>query len=300
MFGDNVLDISNNDLRSEFNEQFAGKILAICEETLMDKKEDADKLKAWSTKTKMSINPKGSARYPIDFYCKFQLYSNNKKMVYVTKEDDRYWMLQVHPPKRKDPNLFVKMRDEIPAFMDYLLNREPLAPFENRMYFHPDLYRTALFEEVAALNTPSDGRHLEEELRAIFELLNEKTEDGKGYAHINASVWSTWERKIKKQEDDGETDPAKLEPAPNEVIYMPLKTINEEFFKGKLQNNRLKDILEQMKIEKWEDGKKNKEGKYPVLSTSIQESDDGMGQWLEWKKFNGRPYVFHRDRFLND
>lgn len=300
MFGDNVLDISNNDLRSEFNEQFAGKILAICEETLMDKKEDADKLKAWSTKTKMSINPKGSARYPIDFYCKFQLYSNNKRMVYVTKEDDRYWMLQVPPPKRKDPNLFVKMRDEIPAFMDYLLHREPLAPFENRMYFHPDLYRTALFEEVAALNTPSDGRHLEEELRAIFELLNEKVQDGSGYRHINHSVWNSWERRIKKQEADGETDPAKLEPAPNEVIYMPLKAINEEFFKGKLPNNRLKDILEQMNIEKWENGKKNKEGKYPILATPLHEPEEGMGQWVEWKKYNGRPYVFHRDRFLND
>ncbi|WP_425422977.1 primase-helicase family protein [Phaeodactylibacter xiamenensis] len=307
MFGDNVLDISNNDLRSEFNEQFAGKILAICEETLMDKKEDADKLKAWSTKTKMSINPKGSARYPIDFYCKFQLYSNNKKMVYVTKEDDRYWMLQVHPPKRKDPNLFVKMRDEIPAFMDYLLNREPLAPFENRMYFHPNLYRTALFEEVAALNTPSDGRHLEEELRAIFALLNEKdTTKESGYKYIPTSLWRNWARKNQELAEKMGVDVKKSEeilPAPNNAIYMSLGDINDEFFNGKLAKNRLKDILEQMGIEKWEDGKKVKAGKYPVIEKPVTGDDDDeveMGNWLRWKSYNNRVYVFHRDRFLND
>lgn len=297
MFGNNVLDISNNDLRSEFNEQFAGKILAICEETLMDKKEDADKLKAWSTKSKMSINPKGSARYPIDFYCKFQLYSNNKKMVYVTEEDDRYWMLQVPPPKHKDPNLFVKMREEIPAFLDFLINREPTAPYENRMWFHPDLYRTALFEEVAALNTPSDGRHLEEELKAVFEMMNvrEKGEDCPKY--VPGDMWGRWERKIEELETKGETNPKMIEPAPNEVIYMPLKDINRQFFKDRLPANRLKDILEQMKVEKLG---KTKEGKYPVLTTPLMEPDEGVGDWIRWEKYNGRPYIFRRDRFLKD
>jgi hypothetical protein len=255
----------------------------------------------------MSINPKGSARYPIDFYCKFQLYSNNKKMVYVTKEDDRYWMLQVHPPKRKDPNLFVKMRDEIPAFMDYLLNREPLAPFENRMYFHPNLYRTALFEEVAALNTPSDGRHLEEELRAIFALLNEKdTTKESGYKYIPTSLWRNWARKNQELAEKMGVDVKKSEeilPAPNNAIYMSLGDINDEFFNGKLAKNRLKDILEQMGIEKWEDGKKVKAGKYPVIEKPVTGDDDDeveMGNWLRWKSYNNRVYVFHRDRFLND
>lgn len=71
IFGDNVLDVFNNDFWSEFNEQFVGKFLVIVEEILMDKKEDVDKLKVWLIKIKMSINLKGLACYLIDFYCKF-------------------------------------------------------------------------------------------------------------------------------------------------------------------------------------------------------------------------------------
>jgi hypothetical protein len=173
------------------------------------------------------------------------------------------------------------------------------------MYFHPDLYRTALFEEVAALNTPSDGRHLEEELRAIFALLNQKAEDGEGYKYIPTSLWKNWERRMlelgKKLGNVKEAE--KLLPAPNNAIYMSLGDINDEFFNGKLAKNRLKDILEQMGIEKWEDGKKVKAGKYPVIEKPVTGDDDDeveMGNWLRWKSYNNRVYVFHRDRFLND
>lgn len=50
-----------------------------------------------------------------------------------------------------------------------------------------------------------------------------------------------------------------------------------------------------MKIEKWEDGKKNKEGKYFIFIILLYEIDEGDGQWLEWKKFNGCLYVFYWD-----
>lgn len=292
IFGDNVLDVNDNDLRSEFNEQFAGKLIAICQETLLNKKEDAEKLKALSTKPIISINPKGKAKYTLDFFTKFQLYSNNKKMIYVTEEDDRYWMLRVPVPEKPDPDLERRMKAEIPAFLHFLINRKIKAPYDSRMWFHKSLYRTSLFDEVVSANEPSDMRHLREQLEEVFALLNAPGDyDGKSIP-IPSSV----------NEDD----------LPRDQILMPLKDIAAVYFKDSIKAGWLRDILEQMGVEKYEGGK-TKSGKYPVIRTSgIGTSKNGHSPGLfpedvkkdedesilQWHRFNGRPYVFKKAIFF--
>lgn len=263
LFGSNAIPIGNNDLRSDFNEQFAGKLLAICEETLLDKKDDLERIKAWSTATEILINPKGLQKYKVSFYCKFQLYSNQKKMIYLTENDQRFWMLQVPLPKEKDPDLKKKMRLEIPAFLDFLKNRKISAPREGRMWFHWHLYRTQLFQQTVAANEPMDARHLREGIREMFFVLE-------GLA--NQGVLS----------QDRSAD----------EILMPLNHINKVYFNGSMRQGKLKDILQDhLKVGMWEEGKKTKRGEY----LRLQEHNDDEQQWVQ---FVGRPYVFKREDFV--
>lgn len=263
LFGSNAIPIGNNDLRSDFNQQFAGKILAICEETLLDKRDDLERIKAWSTATEILINPKGQQQFKVSFYCKFQLYSNEKRMIYLTENDQRFWMLQVPLPKEKDPDLKKKMRTEIPAFLYFLQNREISAPREGRMWFHWDLYRTQLFQQTVAANEPMDARHLREGIREMFYVLEGLSSQGVLYQDRSA-----------------------------DEILMPLNHINKVYFNGSMKQGKLKDILQDhLKVEMWEDGKKVKRGEY----LRLQEHNDDEQQWVQ---FVGRPYVFKREDFV--
>lgn len=168
LFGDNAVLISNHDLQSEFNDTFSDKLLAICEETLLERKKEAERIKALSTQPQILVNTKGVAAYSIDFFCKFQFYSNNKRMIYVTKHDERFWIIQVPKAKGDNPRLLDEMRAEIPALMDFLKNRKMATENESRMHFHPSLIRTKAFEETVKVNEPQEATNIREEIKDMF------------------------------------------------------------------------------------------------------------------------------------
>ena len=267
LFGDNAIQISNSDLKSDFNEPFAGKLLAICEETLLDRKADVERIKALSTAHQITVNAKNQRQYALDFFTKFQFYSNNKRMIYVTEHDDRFWILRVPQLTEKDPFFLSKLKAEIPAFIHFLTQRELVAPHEGRMYFHPDLYLTNLFQDTVELNQPGDARHLRIQLEELFAAL----------------------------EEEGV-----------EEIQMPLKQINKEFFKGRLQEGWLKEILlDHLKAGRLmgEDGKsKVVRGKYPRIIEQYNGEEGNQKEdyspRIEWIGFNGRPFIFKRSDFF--
>ncbi|TXB60627.1 primase-helicase family protein [Phaeodactylibacter luteus] len=269
LFGDNAIQISNSDLKSDFNEPLAGKNLAICEETLLDRKVDVERIKALSTAHQITVNAKNQRQYSLDFFTKFQFYSNNKRMIYVTEHDDRFWILRVPQLKEKDPFFLDKLKAEIPAFIHFLKHRKLVAPHEGRMYFHPELYLTDVFEDTVELNQPGDARHLRTQLEELFAAL----------------------------QDEGIDE-----------ILMPLKDINKELFNGRLQVSWLKEILaDHLKIGRLldENGKsKVTRGKYPRIVEKYNENEtsdtESFSPKVQWIGFNGRPYVFKRSDFLSD
>jgi hypothetical protein len=107
MLRDNCIFVGNSDLQSDFNEIYADKLLVICEETSLERHKDAERIKNMSTAKEMTINPKGQKQYTIDFFAKFQFYSNKRRMVYVTRHDDRYWILKIKsiPKSQLDPTI---------------------------------------------------------------------------------------------------------------------------------------------------------------------------------------------------
>jgi hypothetical protein len=168
MFGDNAIQIGNSDLQSEFNELFTDKLLAICEETLLERKRDAERIKAMSTSDKITVNPKGQKQYTIDYFCKFLFTSNNLRMIYLTRHDQRYWIVRVPVVASENPNMLDDMKAEIPAFVHHLKNRQMATPKEGRMWFHHSLLKTSILDDMVRVNEPTDAANMRDELAEWF------------------------------------------------------------------------------------------------------------------------------------
>ena len=257
VFGHNTIQVGNNDFKSEFNEHFADKLLAICEETLLDRKKDIEGIKALSTSNRITVNPKGAKRYEIDFFCKFQFYSNNKRMIFVTKHDERFWILKIPVPQSDNPRILEILKNETPAFLHFIQTRKMKTKQESRMWFHPSLIRTNTFYETVKVNEPSQARQLRILIKQDFL-------------------------------DFGQ-----------EKILMPLLEINKHYFKNKAEVSWLKEILKdylEVDTVKTKDGKsKQVRGFYYKWENNF---DDGSEPQKQKIKFNGRPYVFYREDFV--
>lgn len=258
LFSDNCVQVGNADLQSDFNETYADKILAICEETLLERKRDAERVKALSTSNQMLVNPKGQRQYSIDFFCKFWFFSNNIRMIYVTKHDERYWIMTVPKPKKEDSNLEQRMYEQIPAFIHYLKNRALVSEQDSRMWFHKSLIKTDTLQEIVKVNEPADATELREGIKELFLASSESTKH----------------------------------------IEMPMTKIKQEFF-GSGTNTRwiqelLTDYLEVDLLRDAHGAAVYKRGEYHRLVWN-EMSQDFSPERVRWK---GRPYVFHRDKFI--
>lgn len=168
ILGQNAVTVGNQAFESEFNDFWADKLLIICEETLLEKKAASEKIKAFSTANKVPVNPKGQKQFSLDFFGKFQFYSNNEKMIYMTKHDQRFWIQEIPVPKHDDPDLFEKLIEEVPAFLDFINNRQMATQRESRMYFHSNWLKNRLFLRTVRLNEPSHAQELRERLKEMF------------------------------------------------------------------------------------------------------------------------------------
>ena len=125
LFGPNMAFVTNETMRSRFNGERASRLIIACDETFLNKKEDSERLKALSTAKKTYIEYKGKDRIEIDNFAKIILCSNNiLDPVYIDAMEVRYWVRDVPPLKHDDPHFLAAMKEEIPAFLGYLLSRQ--------------------------------------------------------------------------------------------------------------------------------------------------------------------------------
>lgn len=170
MFKNNVVFINNDDLKSEFGlDRFADKLVAVCDETLLERKKDVERIKFVSTAEEaLTINPKGMSAYLLHTYVKLIFNSNNLRMIHATENDERFWIIRVQKPKHSDPDLIEKMKAEIPFFIDYLKKRKISTKKESRMWFHKDLIKTETLEQVIKVNEHADVQELRNKLEDYF------------------------------------------------------------------------------------------------------------------------------------
>lgn len=155
LFQDNATFNTNEDFRSQFNADWAGKLLIMVDEVLLSRREDSERLKNLSTARTYKVEAKGKDRSEVEFFAKFVLCSNNESFpLVIDPEETRYWVRKVPPLINDDPYILSTIKYEMPAFIRRLKIRKLSTYCESRMWFNPKLIHTEALDNIIRHNRP--------------------------------------------------------------------------------------------------------------------------------------------------
>ena len=153
LFQNNVTFNTNEDFRSQFNSDWAGKLLIVVDEVLLSRREDSERLKNLSTTLSYKVEAKGKDRDEIAFFAKFVLCSNNEYLpVIIDAGETRYWVRKIDRLQSDDTDFLQKLKAEIPAFLYHLQHRQLSTEKESRMWFAPSLLHTEALQRIIRSN----------------------------------------------------------------------------------------------------------------------------------------------------
>ncbi len=171
IFQDNMTMNTNEDFRSRFNADWSEKLIIGIDEVLLDRKEDAERIKNLSTTKTNKLESKGKDKLSQAFFGKLILCSNNEDSFVLTDEEEiRYWVRKIPTLKTVDPELEYTLEKEIPDLVAFINGREINSSNNSRMWFTKEQIHTqALDKLIKGLKA-----NLEKELLSI---LNDRIED---------------------------------------------------------------------------------------------------------------------------
>ena len=153
VFQNNVTFNTNEDFRSQFNSDWAGKLLIVVDEVLLNRREDSERLKNLSTTLSYKVEAKGKDRDEIAFFAKFVLCSNNEYLpVIIDAGETRYWVRKIDRLQSDDTDFLQKLKTEIPAFLYHLQHRTMATKKESRMWFSPKQIETEALRKIICSN----------------------------------------------------------------------------------------------------------------------------------------------------
>ena len=153
LFEANVTFNTNENFRSQFNDDWNGKLVIVVDEVLLNKREDSERLKNLSTTYNYKMEAKGRDREEVSFFAKFVLCSNNEYLhVVIDPGETRYWVRKIPKLTTDDTCFLEKIRHEIPAFLHALANRRLSTTEESRMWFDPKLIDTDALQKIIRAN----------------------------------------------------------------------------------------------------------------------------------------------------
>lgn len=175
IFEGNMTINTNEDFRSKFNSDWAGKLIIAIDEVLLEKREDSERIKNLSTSKYYKAEAKGKDKVEGEFFGKFILCSNNEdNFIKIDRNEIRYWIRKI--PSLGDgvqPNLLDDLKKEVPAFTYFLNNRVVVSKKVTRMWFSKEQIHTEALDVLIYGNRSSIEKELEELLRdefAVFEV----------------------------------------------------------------------------------------------------------------------------------
>ena len=173
VFQNNVTFNTNEDFRSQFNSDWAGKLLIVVDEVLLNRREDSERLKNLSTTLSYKVEAKGKDRNEISFFAKFVLCSNNESLpVIIDEGETRYWVRKISSLQADDTNFLEKLKAEIPAFLFQLQGRTLSTEHKSRMWFAPEQIATDALRRIIRCNR----NRLEVEMSELFLEIMENTQ----------------------------------------------------------------------------------------------------------------------------
>lgn len=219
MLRNNVTFNTNEDFRSQFNSDWAGKLIIVVDEVLLNRREDSERLKNLSTTLSYKVEAKGKDRDEIAFFAKFVLCSNNERLpVIIDPGETRYWVRKIHHLENDDTHFLQKLIEEIPAFLYFLQHRTLTTQNVSRMWFSPKQTETAALLKIIRCNKSKYEVEAAELIKEIMECMEI---DSFSFCLndllilLNLSqvrIDKHWLRKIV-------TEDWKLAPAPNGLTY---------------------------------------------------------------------------------
>lgn len=163
IFEGNMTINKNEDFRSRFNSDWAGKLIVAVDEVLLDKKEDSERIKNLSTSNHYKLEGKGVDKAEIEFFGKFILCSNNEEnFIKIDDLEIRYWVIRVNPFAKENPDLLEQMRKEIISFAYHLTHRKIETQRTTRMWFTKEQIYTKALDVLVRGNRTSIEKEIEE------------------------------------------------------------------------------------------------------------------------------------------
>lgn len=173
LFGKNATFNTNEDFKSQFNADWANRLLILVDELLLNRMEDTEKIKNLSTAGDYKIEAKGKDRREIEFFAKFVLCSNNEKNpIIIPREEIRFWVRKIKPVEKDITSLKELMTKEIPFFLHFLKNRKLSSQNESRMWFKPSLLETPALNKIKKYNSSKVEIEMASYCAEVMERLN--------------------------------------------------------------------------------------------------------------------------------
>lgn len=149
IYQNNMTYNKNEDFRSQFNSDWASKLIIAVDEVLLDKVEDSERIKNLSTAKTFKTEAKGKDRIETEFFGKFILCSNNEdSFIQIEPGETRYWVRKVKKIAKANVNLLEELKAEIPAFLHFINTRELTTKNQSRMWFSTKQIRTEALQRV--------------------------------------------------------------------------------------------------------------------------------------------------------
>ena len=220
VFQNNVTFNTNEDFRSQFNADWAGKLLIVVDEVLLNRREDSERLKNLSTTLSYKVEAKGKDRDEISFFAKFVLCSNNELLpVIIDVGETRYWVRKINRLENDDTDFLQKLKTEIPAFLYFLQHRTLSTQKESRMWFAPKLTFTSALQRIIRSNRNKIELEMSELCLEVMEQMV-VTEYSFCINDMVCLLNNTGYKADKSQVRRIVQDIWKLSPAPNSLTYL--------------------------------------------------------------------------------
>lgn len=180
IFLENAIQLGNADFENQFSGFWLNKLCVIVDETSLNQKGIMATVKRLSTANgQITSNEKNKAQTQIDYFGKFIFMSNEEgRALPIERGEDRFAVFKVPTFEatgiKKIPNVEQLIKNEIPAFLHFLLNRKMVCKEEDRMYFKFEVYKTPQLMLYYQNSCSKIAKEIKDLLHETFEIFPEE------------------------------------------------------------------------------------------------------------------------------
>jgi hypothetical protein len=151
IFKSNMCILGNEQFKMKFNGHYITKFIIAIDEGFLevDKKAEKERLKQLVTADSAYMENKGMNVRKIPYYGKLMICSNDADRVMKIDDGESRWFVVKVPVISKDdmdPDLELKLRNEVESWLHFLQNRQIFHPRCHRLWFKPEWFITDQFK----------------------------------------------------------------------------------------------------------------------------------------------------------